>query len=937
MSEIKTAVLEINTGGAITNIKEFKQHIEDLKGKLLALEKGTEEYSAVASELRSSQEKLNEVMDVAKGRGEAVAGSYDNLVATMRELKKEWRATGDAVERQKLGEQILTINNQLKELDASTGNFQRNVGDYSNAFEKAFDKVLGGIAGSDSGLAKLAGNIKNLIPVIKSVNQVATTGLKGIKAAIASTGIGLLVVALGEIVAHWSDITNWIGKATGLQKDYTKEVEKTRKETKQIRDDFKKLTDQENIMYLRLELEGMSKLDALNEKTKIITDKSFNAIHSLDSTLSNTGNRILWFKDKVLKDFGFSKEQLEYFNQYREGLGITSDELVDLSRREKKHKDVLEAKAQQIQQVIDINLHYINSLRETQLQVEQEKINEEKRARDLKKTSEEALMSESALLTKRYKENKALMEKYHIDTTALTRKYYKDLRDIAIKNKVNIEDVIFTSKSGDFDKIKNEINKFYNDISNYNTSVAVKNYNENLSLLNKQLDDGTISYTDYLNKLKELSSTYSKEVSVEHYQFKRNALEKEYNDNKNTLTKAENDELKQLQNIADKRKKELDGYLKDGKISTEEYQKETKKVDEGLLTAQTEVHNRYIQTKEKLDAQYLAQTKNLTVEEAKETASLALNAINIEFDRKLSNLNLSKRLQDSIKDLPNAIGGIEGLFSDFKANPDIFSSADIDKNLQEVLDYNNQVLEITREKNNEIIQQNELLLQSLPEGSQEALDAMNAISAAKIEMQNAETENVIANTEAQDEAEEQLADRRNKRMQMYSDGLKSIGSILDMVAQQQQKEIQEEVKDGKIGEEQAKQRFEDTKKLQIASAIINMAAGVVSAIASAQQLGPIAGPIAAAVNAAAVITAGVIQIANINKTKFGSTSVGSTTTPNVAEVSNDYTPQYTQNVTTDSELTELSNAINSKPLYVSVTDIDSVQDTVRTRENEATY
>ena len=42
---IETKVLSVDVGGAITNIKEYKKHIEELKGTLLGLEKGTEEYN----------------------------------------------------------------------------------------------------------------------------------------------------------------------------------------------------------------------------------------------------------------------------------------------------------------------------------------------------------------------------------------------------------------------------------------------------------------------------------------------------------------------------------------------------------------------------------------------------------------------------------------------------------------------------------------------------------------------------------------------------------------------------------------------------------------------------------------------------------------------------------------------------------------------------
>ena len=208
---IETKVLSVDVGGAITNIKEYKQHLDSLKGTLLGLEKGTEQYNAVATELVKEQQKLTEVMDVAKGKGEAVEGSYDNLSKTMSELKKQFKATGDEAERANLALKINDINNQLKDMDASVGVFSRNVGNYSQAYEEAFKTVIGSLDNVDGLLGEVAGNVNSLFPLIKQTTAAATAGLKGIKKAIATTGIGLLIVAVGELAAHFDDVRRAVG------------------------------------------------------------------------------------------------------------------------------------------------------------------------------------------------------------------------------------------------------------------------------------------------------------------------------------------------------------------------------------------------------------------------------------------------------------------------------------------------------------------------------------------------------------------------------------------------------------------------------------------------------------------------------------------------------------------------------------------------------
>ena len=192
-------------------LKEYKQYVDNLKGSLLNLDKTSEEYKQKSIELTEAQEHLNEVMAIGKNNGEFLEGSYNYLSKQMSDLKKEWKATGDAAERARLGEQINSINNQLKDMDASVGVFSRNVGNYSAAYEEAFKTVIGSLDDVDGLLGEVAGNVNSLFPLIKQTTAAATAGLKGIKKAIETTGIGLLIVAVGELAAHFDDVRRAVG------------------------------------------------------------------------------------------------------------------------------------------------------------------------------------------------------------------------------------------------------------------------------------------------------------------------------------------------------------------------------------------------------------------------------------------------------------------------------------------------------------------------------------------------------------------------------------------------------------------------------------------------------------------------------------------------------------------------------------------------------
>ena len=99
--------------------------------------------------------------DVAKA-ATGTADSYNSLVHRMAALKEEFRSTEDAARRADLGGQIKAINDQLKDMDALQGNFQRNVGNYANSIKDAFSdmsvnvdvfrKSMGAVGGGLNGL-----------------------------------------------------------------------------------------------------------------------------------------------------------------------------------------------------------------------------------------------------------------------------------------------------------------------------------------------------------------------------------------------------------------------------------------------------------------------------------------------------------------------------------------------------------------------------------------------------------------------------------------------------------------------------------------------------------------------------------------------------------------------------------------------------------------
>lgn len=127
------------------------------------------------------------------------------------------------------------------------------------------------------------------------------------------------------------------------------------------------------------------------------------------------------------------------------------------------------------------------------------------------------------------------------------------------------------------------------------------------------------------------------------------------------------------------------------------------------------------------------------------------------------------------------------------------------------------------------------------------------------------------------------------------------------------------------------------KNLRIAGATIDMLSGVVTAIAQAQQLGPIAGPIMAAINSAAVIAAGT---ANINKIKAQQVSTGGSSSQTPAVVNAPaVVPSVNEvrNITSDREEERLNQMAGDQRVYILSSDLEADRDQRRAQIAETTF
>ena len=198
---VKETILKVKTGEAIKSVQDLKDNIKAYKESLADLAIGTEEYQETLTLLKQNQSALKDamygtaasfedVMNAATGANIAFKEnnelvtmegvSYNALVHELADLKQAWRATTDEAERAQLGERINNVNNQLKTMDASVGNYQRNVGNYIGAV----DHLTTSFGSMGKGAAAVINPIKGATTALKTMSATPVIAILGILASV---------------------------------------------------------------------------------------------------------------------------------------------------------------------------------------------------------------------------------------------------------------------------------------------------------------------------------------------------------------------------------------------------------------------------------------------------------------------------------------------------------------------------------------------------------------------------------------------------------------------------------------------------------------------------------------------------------------------------------------------------------------------------------
>ena len=178
----------------------------------------------------ANQEQFNNIVRIIVDNSQAepaldsINQSLETMEDNVQDVNKKFEETGEAVD--KVTGKLEDAANKTREVSNEANSGVPKVNGLGRAFEQVFDIVNkeGGKAGAN--LGQMFQSLKDAIPVVRNLNSTALKGLTGIKAALASLGIGAIVTAIGFLV---SKLVEWVKQTRELkkaQKDLNDEIRK---------------------------------------------------------------------------------------------------------------------------------------------------------------------------------------------------------------------------------------------------------------------------------------------------------------------------------------------------------------------------------------------------------------------------------------------------------------------------------------------------------------------------------------------------------------------------------------------------------------------------------------------------------------------------------------------------------------------------------------
>lgn len=569
MATEKVIPYSIDVTDSIRNIGQLKAVISDLKKQLNDVNKTEEENQRTLQQLTIAQNSLNEVMRGTDKSMEQVIddnkalvhgidnldNSYNSLVKQMAVLQKQWRATNDEAERAKLGTQINDLNNQLKTLDASIGNYKRNVGNYQSALE-----------GVTNGFKATAGGAGNVINPIKSV----TTGFKALSATPVIAILGLLVNIITQVISKMKDSQGATERLTKALAPFNVAGQLMQKVVEKI------------VNWLADLFEWLGKLA---EKFKIFGDDTKELMETERGFVEEEQALQKLARENRKKNAEADEQIAELRNK------ANGEYKNDLKEREKLLKDVERLEKEKSERDIEY------AEREWKLQVEKNKQN---------KTSEADLDKEAELYEK-LKQAKAA----YYNNTRREESTLANIRKETIKDNQEVAQSTFDRQKVEMDLLKQDIDlaeKWSEERYNLQMEYADREYQarvaqareeiEDEELLNHALENLEREHQNTIDSINAEYDTHRKDVEAQAKAEEDARLQEEHLRRENDILEMQEGSMERLEAELALKQYELDSLHQLEGESNEEFRRRQIEAEQAVADAEAKINDKRIKDAE---------------------------------------------------------------------------------------------------------------------------------------------------------------------------------------------------------------------------------------------------------------------------------------------------------------------------------------------------
>lgn len=482
-----------------SRLSDNKETISALRTSLRELSKeykkgaiSEEEYKskrdATVSQLRTLTEQNKQYLAILRNHTQvaiATTGSYNEMKASMLQLEKEYYNLSQAAREGAKGMDILNnigkLNQQLKDIDAQMGNYQRNVGNYASGWN-GLNVSIQQIARELPALSVSANifflAISNNLPIfidelkkarveyelLKKSGQTATPVFKQVLSSLLSWQT-VLVVGITLLSSYGGEITKWVGSLFDARKelDALEELQK----------DFNKA-----------QLDGAK--NAQDEAVRL------NILYRAATNLERP------MKERLTAVKELKREYPTYFNNIKDEnilVGNASDSYINLAAsivavaKARATEDIMVEKAKER---IALQTQYNELIRKSS----------EASLKYQEKANEGPLLfalPESVKATKFQKEADEVYDKL--------KKVENEIKELA--DSVNIDDLLFdpkkTSKAAD--DLAQYIENLRNKMADLSVSLIKDEHERNLAAIEKEYKDQIAAvkgYSEEENKLREM-------------------------------------------------------------------------------------------------------------------------------------------------------------------------------------------------------------------------------------------------------------------------------------------------------------------------------------------------------------------------------------------------------------------------------------------------